>query len=137
MFRTAAWRQTIQTSTPLQILVILAFWLIGEGLVRAAALPFPGAIAGLFLLLGLLIIKRIDVASVRRGARWFLAEMLLFFVPAVPAVLDHPEFMGLLGVKILAVILLGTVIVMVVTGIVVDLCYRAVLAREKEGHGAD
>jgi holin-like protein len=56
--------------------------------------------------------------------------MLLFFVPAVLAVMDHREFLGLLGLKILSVILLGTVVVMSVTALVVDLGYRL-----SEAHG--
>jgi len=38
--------------------------------------------------------------------------------------MDHREFLGLLGLKILSVILLGTVVVMSVTALVVDLGYR-------------
>jgi len=50
--------------------------------------------------------------------------MLLFFVPAVLAVLDHREFLGLLGLKLLAVVLGGTLLVMGGTGLTVDLCCR-------------
>jgi len=32
----------------------------------------------------------------KRGADWLIAEMLLFFVPAVLALLNHKEFIGLL-----------------------------------------
>jgi holin-like protein len=60
----------------------------------------------------------------KRGADWLLAEMLLFFVPAVLALLDHREFLGLLGLKILAIIVLSTTMVMGVTALTVDLCYR-------------
>ncbi len=38
--------------------------------------------------------------------------------------LDHREFLGLLGLKILIVILVGTATVMGVTALTVDLCYR-------------
>ena len=50
--------------------------------------------------------------------------MMLFFVPAVVALLDHGELIGLLGLKILAVIVGGTFTVMLVTGFIVDLCTR-------------
>jgi holin-like protein len=97
---------------------------VGEAIVRVTGLAIPGAIVGLFIMLALLVGKQLRVRTVRRGARWYLAEMLLFFVPAVLAVLDHPEFLGLLGVKILAVIVLGTLSVMTVTAGAIDLCYR-------------
>jgi len=60
----------------------------------------------------------------KRGANWLLAEMLLFFVPAVLALLDHGELIGLLGLKIFAIILLSTTAVMCVTALTVDACYR-------------
>jgi holin-like protein len=107
-----------------QALLILMFWLVGETLVRVTGLALPGAVVGMFLLLALLASKRLHIRTVRRGARWYLAEMLLFFIPAVPAVLDHPEFLGLLGLKILVVIVVGSLMIMIVTAAVIDLCYR-------------
>ena len=130
--RTTIWRRCYRSSRLLQILFILTFWLAGEAIVHASGLMIPGAIVGLFIVLTLLASKRLSIWTVRRGAQWFLGEMLLFFVPAVLAVLDHPEFLGLLGLKILAVIAVSTLIVMVVTAAFVDLCYR--LSSAEEGY---
>jgi len=107
-----------------QIALLGAIWLIGEAVVRATGLPLPGGIVGLALLLGLLATRRISLLSLRRGANWFLAEMLLFFVPAVLAVLNYPQLLGLLGLKILIVILGGTVAVMGVTAMTVEMSSR-------------
>lgn len=116
-----------------QLLLIVGFWVAGEVLVRATGLPVPGAIVGMLIVLALLSSGKLSLRTLQRGARWFLAEMLLFFVPAVLVVLDHPEFLGLLGLKVLAVILFGTVIVMVVTAAVMDLGYRWSVARKGMG----
>ena len=59
--------------------------------------------------------------------------MLLFFVPAVLAVTQHGEFIGLLGLKVLVVILAGTVTVMAVTALTVDACCAWVSRRERGG----
>ncbi len=122
--RMAVWRRRGRLSLLLQVLLILAFWRAGEAVARGTGLPVPGAIMGLFIVLALLGSKWLSICTVRRGARLFLAEMLLFFVPAVLAVLDHPELLGLLGLKILTVIVVSTLIVMVVTAAVIDVCYR-------------
>lgn len=114
----------IQRSVWLQIGIVLICWQAGEALVRALGLPVPGAIVGLAILLLLLGGRRLSVVSLRRGAEWLLADMLLFFVPAVLAVLNYPEFLGLTGLKILFVILASTVAVMVTTALVVDRAYR-------------
>jgi holin-like protein len=124
-------RRLVHRSGPLQIGLVCAFWAVGEAVVRFAGLPIPGSIVGMLIALALLSSRRISLSSMRRGAQWFLAEMLLFFVPAVLAVLDHHEFFGLLGLKILIVILVGTFTVMGVTAFTVDLCYRL-----RSGHGS-
>ena len=72
----------------------------------------------------LLATHRMNIASVRRGAEWYLSEMLLFFVPAVLAVIRHHELFGLLGLKILAIMVLGTASVMAITALVVEVCFR-------------
>ncbi len=117
-------RFTLHRSMMIQLAVLVGFWMAGEGLVRLVKLPLPGGIVGMAVVLALLASGRLRPSSVRRGASWLLAEMLLFFVPAVMAVLDHKELIGLDGLKIAAVILLGTVTVMGGTALAVDLCWR-------------
>lgn len=116
--------ELLDRSVPLQVAAIVAVWLAGEAFVRTAGLPVPGAVAGLALLFGLVATRCVREASVRRGAQWFLADMLLFFVPAVLAVLDHREFAGPTGLKVLFVILASTAAVMLVTAFVVDRSFR-------------
>ncbi|WP_439271177.1 CidA/LrgA family protein [Pseudochrobactrum sp. HB0163] len=113
-------RHWVQNSRIGQIALIAGFWVLGEGIVRATHIPVPGSVIGLFLLFVLLLTGGMNLLTVRRGAQWYLAEMLLFFIPAVLAVLDHREFLGLLGLKILTVILVGTFIVMISTALAVE-----------------
>jgi holin-like protein len=117
-------RRRLQASRSLQIVLLLGFWLAAELTVRWTGLSLPAGLVGMALVLALLASRRLSLSSLQRGANWFLADMLLFFIPAVPAVLDHREFLGWLGVKILAVILIGTAAVMTTTAVTVDLCYR-------------
>lgn len=119
-----SFRLALHRSLLLQGCLLIAFWALGEIVSRAAHLPVPGGIIGLALVLLLFASGRLKTISLRRGADWLLAEMLLFFVPAVLAVLDHREFLGLLGLKLLAVVLGGTLLVMGGTGLTVDLCCR-------------
>lgn len=108
-----------------QIALLLAFWLAGEALARLTGVPLPGGLLGLGLLFALLATHTLDVRLFKRGADWFLAEMLLFFVPAVLGVLDHRELFGLTGLKILLVIVLSTAAVMRVTAFAVEAGLRA------------
>jgi holin-like protein len=125
-FRKAAvaLRRRLHASRLVQIGLVGLFWAAGEGLVRLFGLPLPGGVVGMLIVLGLFASGRIRLVSMRRGAEWFLAEMLLFFIPVVLAVLDHGELWGLVGLKIFGVILVGTLAVMAVTALTVDLCLR-------------
>jgi len=116
------WR--IDPACPAQIGMILLFWLAGSWLGSSLHLPFPASVPGLALLLLALAAGWLPARHIERGAAWLLARMLVFFVPAVLAVLDHPEFIGALGLKILFVIVAGTVLVMTVTLAVVQLVRR-------------
>lgn len=117
-------RIALRRSRVLQIALIVVFSLIGQALAQAFGLPVPGGVIGMALVLVLLATRRLRVRNVHRGASWLLGEMLLFFVPAVMSLLDHREFLGLLGLKLLVVILLGTALVMMGTALTIELCYR-------------
>jgi len=130
-------RFALHRSMVAQLAVLAAFWVAGEAVVRLVKLPVPGGIVGMVVVLALLASGWLRPASVRRGASWLLAEMLLFFVPAVMAVLDHKELIGLDGLKIAAVILVGTVMVMGGTALAVDLCWRWTQRLSREACHAD
>jgi holin-like protein len=117
-------RYAFRHSRLLQLGVLIGFWCFGQAIAETFRLPAPGGVIGLVAVLALLLARRISVSSVRRGAKMLLAEMLLFFVPSVMALLDHSEFLGVLGLKLLVVILTGTLCVMAATALTVDLCAR-------------
>ncbi|WP_165230210.1 CidA/LrgA family protein [Aquisphaera insulae] len=115
-------RQCLRSSGVLQVAVLVALWQAGGLLSAVLGVPIPPAILGMFLLLGLLAGRVIDVRSVRQGAHWLLGEMLLFFVPAVLGILGQEELFGWIGLRVMATIILGIVIVMVITAFVIEAC---------------
>ncbi|EGJ10471.1 MULTISPECIES: CidA/LrgA family protein [Rubrivivax] len=121
---TVALRRRWRRSRIAQLGAIGAVWAAGELIVRTTGLPLPGGLVGMALLFVLLATGAVRVASWRRGASWLIAEMLLFFVPAVLAVLDHPELFGWLGLKLLVVIAGGTLAVMAATALAVECMLR-------------
>ncbi len=107
-----------------QVIALVAIWAACEALVRVLHLDFPAGVLGMLLLLAALFLHWVRLPSLRHGAEWLMAEMLLFFIPTVPVLLDHPEYLGTLGAKLLFAIAAGTVLVMLATGLVVELCVR-------------
>ena len=123
-FASVPLRRALRQSRVLQIVLLALFSLAGDAAVRLAGLPIPGGVIGMFLVLALLASRQLRVGTLQRGSRLLLSEMLLFFIPAVMSLLDHGELLSLLGLKLLAVIVLGTVLVMGVTALSIDWCYR-------------
>ena len=85
----------------------------------------------LVLMLTLILCRVIPLNWVRAGARWLLAEMLLFFVPAVVAVVNYAQLLMVDGWRIFAVIALSTLMVLGATAWVVDKVYRFEISRHK------
>jgi len=110
-----------------QMGLLCAFWISGEVITWALNLPIPGAIIGMVLALLALASHKLSILSMKRGADWLIAEMLLFFVPAVLALLNHKEFIGLLG---------GTFVVMSITALTIDLYHRRFFCLDVVGLGA-
>ncbi|MBZ4317327.1 CidA/LrgA family protein, partial [Mycobacterium tuberculosis] len=84
----------------------------------------PANLVGMVMLLLLIVCRVIPVSWVRAGARWLLAEMLLFFVPAVVAVVNYAQLLMVDGWRIFLVIALSTLMVLGATAWVVDKVYR-------------
>ncbi|EHJ47656.1 LrgA family protein [Solidesulfovibrio carbinoliphilus subsp. oakridgensis] len=108
----------------LQMACLIGLWWVCDVAVRAAGLPVPAGVVGMLLLVGLLATGRLPARWLRRGAGGLLDHMLLFFVPACMTLLDHPELVGVTGLKLLAVIVVGIVSVMAGTALIVEFSFR-------------
>lgn len=128
--RWLAWRRPL-VARWVQVLLIVLVWLACDQLSRRLHLPIPGSLLAMALLLAMLLAGAVPAASLRRGADWLLAEMLLFFIPAVMAVWEHLPLMRAEGWRILVVILVGTALVMGTTALLVDLMFRWSLRRAR------
>jgi holin-like protein len=122
-------RRVLRGSRPLQIALLGLLWSIGSLVAKKTGLPISGGVLGLLLTLVLLFSRVLSPLSIRRGADWLLHLMLLFFVPATLAVLDHPELHGLMLLKVLVVLVGSTLAVMAVTGLVIELGVRRRITR--------
>ena len=71
------------TSTLTGWLIIVGCYLVGEFLVLVTDLPLPGALIGLLLLLGGLLLRQRPPETVGRGAQPLLSHTSVLFVPAV------------------------------------------------------
>ncbi|MDR2981840.1 MAG: CidA/LrgA family protein [Puniceicoccales bacterium] len=112
-----------------QVGALIALWWVCERVVSALHLPLPAGVVGLALLLLLLVSGRVSAKWFHRGASGILEHLVLFFVPAMLALVEHPELFGVLGLKLLAAVVLGTLFVMAGTALTVELSFRWRTAR--------
>jgi holin-like protein len=117
-------RRWLRGSRLWQVLLIVGLWIGAEWLVQATHLPIPSGIVGMMILLLLLGRQWVAPQTVSKGAGWLLAEMLLFFVPAAMILMQNPQMFGLLGLKLLAIIVVGTILVMAATALTIDVLFR-------------
>jgi len=118
--RTKAPSLLTRCQIPVQVVLYAVLFVIADRLVTALHLPLPANIVGMLMLLLLIMFRILPVKWVKAGSRW----LLLFFVPAVVAVVNYAQLLMIEGWKIFLVIGVSTVLTLGATAVVVDKVYR-------------
>ncbi|KAA0947002.1 MULTISPECIES: CidA/LrgA family protein [unclassified Pseudomonas] len=113
-----------------ELVVLLAIYLLGCQLAVWLAWPIPGGVIGLGLLLLVFASGLIKPAALQLGAGVLIAEMLLFFIPALMSLLDYGGLLRHDGWRIMLVIGFSTLMVMLVTAFTVEVVCRWKLRHE-------
>ncbi|MNM12381.1 Antiholin-like protein LrgA [compost metagenome] len=113
-----------------ELAVLCALFLLGGQIASWLGWPIPGGVMGLALLLILFASGVLKPAMLQLGAGWLMAEMLLFFIPALMSLLDYGSLIREEGWRILLVIAVSTLMVMIVTAMTVEMVCRWRLRRE-------
>lgn len=104
--------------------LILLCQLAGEIVVRGLALPMPGPVIGMLLLLALLLLRDrailfaqgpLQGGGVENAAKGLLAHLSLLFVPAGVGLVQKLDVLARHGIAIVAVLALSVVITLLVT----------------------
>ena len=107
-----------------EMAVLLAIYFIGCQIVATLHMPIPGGVIGMALLLLAFATGWVNPATLQLGAGVLMAEMLLFFIPALMSLLDYGTLVRTEGWRILLVIGVSTLLVMVVTAFTVEAVCR-------------
>jgi len=112
----------------LQLLIQIGlFCLLAWGMDLVAkylALPLPGSVLGLGLLLLLMGLKLVPEKSVKLGAGWLTGELLLFFIPPVISIIKYESLFEQYSVPLTFTLVIGSVCVLLGTGFVVDRVFK-------------
>lgn len=104
--------------------ILLTCQLVGEAITRSLALPLPGPVLGLLILVAILfMVERwrlvdpatIDETVLGRVSNGLIATLGILFVPAGVSVIQEAGLLGQHGVALAAALLVSTVLTLVVT----------------------
>lgn len=112
---------------------LLVLQSIGELISRGFALPFPGPVVGMVLLLPALAFAPVR-EPVRACADFLLAHLSLLFVPVAVGVMTHLQLVTEYGFRMFAVVLVSTLVGLAVTAWSLQWAARGDAAAEE---GAD
>ena len=107
-----------------QVLALGLLAFICNRIALAFNLPIPGSVLGMGILFLLLIFEWVPEHMLRVGAAWLIGDLLLFFIPPVISVIKYEGLLEHYGLKLILTLVLGTAIVMVSTGFVVDRLFK-------------
>jgi holin-like protein len=113
------------------VAVLLVCQLAGEVLARAIALPVPGPVVGMALLLAALAVRRNIPAELHDTAQGLLRHLSLLFVPAGVGVMLHLARIRSEWLAIIAALLISSLLTLAITALVFRLVARLVDARDE------
>lgn len=106
------------------IALLLLLQFLGELISNWLALPVPGNVLGMGLLLAALLIGWVKIEWLEEAADLLLSNMALFFVPAGVGVMVYADLVSREWLPISVALVLSTFFVMAVTGWVEQLLSR-------------
>ena len=107
-----------------QLLIILAFTLVGEVLARVIPLPIPAAIYGFVLLFVALCTGALKKEQIDETAKLLVACLGLFFVPPAVNILAYLDIIKPAIVPICVIVLSSLFVVFIVAGLVTQALRR-------------
>ena len=98
------------------LLILMAFWQVGEGLVYWIALPLPGSVVGMLLIWGALAMKVLPLQWISETVDLLLKHLALFFIPPGVGLLREWGLITENMYPILLAAIGGSLLVFAVTG---------------------
>ncbi|TKD67988.1 CidA/LrgA family protein [Pseudalkalibacillus hwajinpoensis] len=103
--------------TTIQTGLLFGFYLVGVYLQNVFALPVPGSVVGMLLLLIMLYLKWMPISWISKGASTLLNHLPLLFIPVTVGIMQHLDFFSGKSLLLIPIVLLSTWVVMGITGL--------------------
>lgn len=107
-----------------QLATIIGICFLGEFLNKVLNIPVPANVLGMMILLFLLMTGLINLDKIDKISKFLLDHLAFIFVPAGVSILKNLELIKDHWMPIIAITMISTVIVMVVTGLTIQFLIR-------------
>lgn len=117
----------------LQISIIFAICLLGEGISMILPIPFPSSVISMIILFIFLLLKWLKVDHIKEKTEFLLQNMAFFFIPAGVKMMENFDVLKTTFVPFLLICLVSTVVTFVVTAYTVQATTKLQEKRRNEG----
>ena len=104
-----------------QLGILMMFQFVGEALVTSVAIPFPGPLCGMLLLLAYLYLRGGPSEDLSNVGSRPIDNLGLLFVPAGTAIVAYGSLFATDGIAILAALIASTLLAVLIGGAVAAL----------------
>lgn len=104
-----------------EIFYVFTIWFIGDILQKITHAPIPGSVIGMIILFLLLKSNLLKVESIKHFSEYILRNLAFFFIPPGVALINSFHILNGQILKLLFIIVSSTFLVVVVTGITVQI----------------
>ncbi|SCJ74100.1 Antiholin-like protein LrgA [uncultured Clostridium sp.] len=111
-------------------LIILVLYFIGELIAKTLNIPIPGNIIAMIILFLSLCTGIIKVEKVESISSFFLDHLAFFFIPAGVGLMNSFDSIKSSAIQIVIICIVTTIIVMGVTGVVVQFTSNIISRRK-------
>ena len=120
------------TSEVFQLLIIFGVCVVGELLHELIPIPISAGVYGMIILFILLCTNVVKLSQVEKTGDFLASKMLVMFIPASVGLINVLPELKAMAIPVILAISVVTIIVMVVTGHVVQLVSKLTAKNKKE-----
>lgn len=110
----------MKLTLPFQFLILIVFLLLGHGIVFTFAVPLPGAVIGMILLLICLLTGLVNIKWIERATSLQLRHLTLLFIPPIAGLFLSSSFFDILQWNIMIILIISSVCCLLGTAFTVE-----------------
>lgn len=107
-----------------EVFIIFTIWFVGDAFQKITKISIPGSVIGMIILFLLLKYNLIKLEKIKHFSEYMLRNLAFFFIPPGVALIDSLSILEGNIIKLLFIIVSSTFLVVVVTGITVQILIK-------------